>query len=42
MAATRTLVLANMQDYGEQPLMDVEGVTYDEAQVLGNWLPERG
>jgi hypothetical protein len=42
MAATRTLVQANLQDHGEQPVVDVSLVAYDEAQVLGGWLPERG
>jgi branched-subunit amino acid aminotransferase/4-amino-4-deoxychorismate lyase len=42
MAATRALVLANLQDCGEEPVVDVSGVAYDEGQVLGDWLPERG
>jgi len=33
------LVLANLQDYGEQPLTDIDALTYTEAQVLGDWLP---
>ncbi len=37
----RALVLNNLQDFGEQPLMDIESVTYTEAQVLGDWLPAR-
>jgi hypothetical protein len=36
----RALVHANFQDYGEQPRIDMEAVTYTEAQVLGDWLPE--
>jgi hypothetical protein len=42
MEATRPLVLANLQDYGEQPVLDFGNAVYDEAQVLGDWLPERG
>jgi Domain of unknown function DUF29 len=36
----RTLVRTSFQDYGEQPRVDMEAVTYTEAQVLGDWLPE--
>jgi hypothetical protein len=36
----RALVRANFQDYGEQPRIDIASVTYTEAQVLGDWLPE--
>jgi Domain of unknown function DUF29 len=34
------LVRANLQDYGEQPRIDIESVTYTDAQVLGDWLPQ--
>ena len=37
----RALVEANLQDYGEQPLIDIDQVTYSEDQILGDWLPER-
>jgi hypothetical protein len=40
MASARSLVRANLQDYGEQPRIDIESATYTEAQVLGDWLPE--
>jgi Domain of unknown function DUF29 len=36
----RALVHTNFQDYGQQPGIDIESVTYTEAQVLGDWLPE--
>jgi hypothetical protein len=35
----RRLVRSNLQDYGEQPLIDLETISYTEAQVLGDWLP---
>jgi len=37
----RALVGANFRDYDEQPLADIDAVTYTEAQVLGDWLPTR-
>jgi hypothetical protein len=36
----RALVRANFEDYSEQPRIDIDSVTYTEAQVLGDWLPE--
>jgi Domain of unknown function DUF29 len=36
----RALVHANFKDYGEQPRINIELVTYTEAQVLGDWLPD--
>ncbi len=36
----RALVRANFEDHGEQPRIDIDSVTYTEAQVLGDWLPE--
>ncbi len=33
------LVRANFQDHGKQPLIDLDAVSYTEAQVLGDWLP---
>jgi hypothetical protein len=41
LAAQRELVLAVMAEYGETPRRPPESITYDEAKVLGNWLPER-
>jgi hypothetical protein len=38
----RALVRANLQDYGEQPRIDIDAVDYAEAQVLGDWLPDIG
>jgi len=37
---TRGLVHANLQEYGEQPRADIGVLTYTEAPVLGDWLPE--
>ena len=39
--AARSLVLASLADYDEQPLIDIAGATYSEEQVLGDWMPER-
>jgi uncharacterized protein DUF29 len=36
----RGLVHANCQEYGAQPRTDIGVLTYTEAQVLGDWLPE--
>jgi hypothetical protein len=35
------LVRRSLSDYGEQPLIDIDAVTYSEDQVLGDWMPER-
>jgi hypothetical protein len=32
-------VRAGPKDYGEQPLIDLDEVTYTEDQVLGDWMP---
>ena len=40
LASARSLVRANLQDYSERPRINIDSVTYTEAQVLGNWLPE--
>jgi hypothetical protein len=37
----RALVRVGLKDYGEQPLIDIDQVTYTEEQVLGDWMPER-
>ncbi len=37
----RALVRAGLKDYGEQPTIDLDQVTYTEDQVLGDWMPER-
>jgi len=36
----RALVRANFEDYGEQPRINIDTVTYTEDQVLGDWLPD--
>jgi hypothetical protein len=36
----RTLVRLALKDYGEQPLIDLDQVSYTEDQVLGDWMPE--
>jgi hypothetical protein len=35
----RALMQANFQDYGKPTLIDLETISYTEAQVLGDWLP---
>jgi hypothetical protein len=35
----RALVRASCREYGEQPLTDLDPVTYTEDQVLGEWMP---
>jgi hypothetical protein len=41
MPRARALVRANLHDYGEQPIADIDAIAYTEAQVLGDWLPEQ-
>lgn len=41
MASIRALVRQIMADYGETPLQPLDSITYDEAQILGDWLPDR-
>jgi hypothetical protein len=38
--SVRLLVSANLQDYGEQPRINIDTVTYTEDQVLADWLPD--
>ncbi len=40
-ARARPLVRAALKDCGEQPLIDIDQVSYTEDQVLGDWMPER-
>ncbi len=40
--AARELVLANLADYGEQPLQPIDTITYDADAILGDWLPDPG
>jgi len=35
------VVRTGLKDYDEQPLIDLDQVTYTEDQVLGDWMPER-
>jgi len=37
----RSLVRDTLQDHGEDPLTDIDALTYTETQVLGAWMPER-
>jgi hypothetical protein len=37
----RLLARSNLQRYSEQPLSDIDQITYTEEQVLGDWMPER-
>ncbi len=39
--AVRSLVLASLADYDEQPLIDIAGAAYSEEQVLGEWMPDQ-
>jgi hypothetical protein len=39
--SARALVRAALNDYGEQPLIDLDQVSYTEDQVLGDWMPEQ-
>jgi hypothetical protein len=36
----RALVRANLEDHAEHPLTDINAISYTEAQVLGDWLPQ--
>jgi hypothetical protein len=36
----RALVRVGVKDDGEQPLIDIDQVSYTEDQVLGDWIPE--
>jgi hypothetical protein len=37
----RASVRKTLLRYGEQPLIDIDHITYTEDQVLGDWLPDR-
>ncbi|MBV8705352.1 MAG: DUF29 domain-containing protein [Acetobacteraceae bacterium] len=41
MVRMRALVRDTMADYGETPRQPLDAVTFDEAKVLGDWLPDR-
>jgi len=41
LSRVRALVRVGLKDYGEQPLIDIDEVTYTEAQILGDWMPDR-
>lgn len=40
LAAAREMVRGSLADHGETPLRPLDAITYDEAQVLGGWLPD--
>jgi hypothetical protein len=40
LASARSLVRANLEEYAEPPRADIDPLTYTEAQVLGDWLPD--
>ena len=42
LTAARKLVLANLADYGEQPLRPIDTITYDTDAILGDWFPDPG
>lgn len=35
----RAAVKTNLRDYGEEPLIDLDQLTYTEDLILGDWLP---
>lgn len=37
--AARRLAVAALDAHGERPTMDANLITFDEAQVLGDWFP---
>ncbi len=39
--AARVLVRDTLADYGETPLQPLDSITFDEATILGDWLPDR-
>lgn len=39
MPRARRDAAATLKDYGEQPLIDLNRLTYTEDQVLGDWFP---
>jgi hypothetical protein len=39
MADARAEAAASLDDNGETPRRDIAGISYTEAQVLGDWLP---
>ena len=42
LASVRQLVRDNLNDYNEQPKVDLESLSYTEEQVLGDWFPPQG
>jgi Domain of unknown function DUF29 len=36
----RKRVRATLADYGEQPRVDIDALTFTEEQVLGDWFPD--
>ena len=41
MTEARVLVRDKLKDHGEQPLIDLDQVSYTADQVLGDWLSDR-
>jgi hypothetical protein len=40
MPSVRKLVGATLAAYGEHPRVEIDGLTYSQDQVLGEWFPE--
>ena len=39
-SAAKLDVAATLKDYGKQPVVPIEGLTFTEEQVLRNWFPD--
>ena len=39
-SAAKQDVAATLKDYGEKPVVAIEGLTFTEEQVLGPWFPD--
>jgi len=40
--SARVLAMSALEEYGEQPRVDIGGLTYTEDQVLADWFPDAG
>jgi Domain of unknown function DUF29 len=40
LSSARSLIRASLQDYGEQPRVDMDALAYSDEQVVGEWLPD--
>jgi len=39
---SRKYVMGSLKDYGEQPLLAIDSLTFTDDQVLGDWFPGDG